>query len=371
MVKELSAMDMNYLIREFQVLNNSKVDRIYHTKENPRELIIIMHVSGSGKHILRIMLPSLIFIDFAKESQGIATGLCMMLRKYLEGGILEEISQKGFERIIELKFRNKEEHFIIIIELFSKGNIIFCNSEYKILNLLESQKWKDRLIEREQIYQTPKNLDARTISEKEFIDLINNSSRKSFVKALAMDFSLGGKYAEELCALAHVDKEKTVKDISLKESLEVYKIFHDMLNNEIRAFSYEKNIYPFDFITLKDVVKKEYDNFNHALVENIDFVDDKQKGRESEKKKYDNIISEQEKTLSETENEYKENQANAEMIYKKYQEIDDIIKAIREARKKYGWKEIAKKILSDDKYNKQIISVDEKNHGIIIRIEDK
>lgn len=371
MVKELSAMDMNYLSKEFQVLNNSKVDRIYHTKENPKELIIIMHVSGSGKHILRIMLPSLIFIDYTKEAQGVATGLCMMLRKYLEGSILESISQKGFERIIELKFRNKEEQFFLMIELFSKGNIIFCNSDYKILNLLESQKWKDRLIEREQIYQAPKNLDVRTISEKEFTDIIKNSSRKSFVKSLAMDLSLGGKYAEELCALAAITKDKSIQEASLKESRDVYKIFHEMLNKDIKAFSYEKNIYPFEFITLKDAIKKEHDNFNHALVENIDFVDDKQKSKESEKSKYDIIILEQEKTLSETENEYAENQAKAEKIYKYYQEIDDIIKAIREARKKYGWKEIEKKILSDDKYNKQIISVDEKNHSITISIEDK
>ena len=134
MVKELSSLDLYYLIQELKVIENSKVDRIYHSKDTQEELMIILHVSGKGKHVLRILLPSMIFIEDTKQDQGIATGFCMMLRKYLEGSLLKSIDQKDFERILELRFKIKDKEFLLIIELFSKGNIIFCDSEGKTGN---------------------------------------------------------------------------------------------------------------------------------------------------------------------------------------------------------------------------------------------
>lgn len=369
MTKELSAIDIHYLLRELKALEKSKVDRIYHSKENPNNMVLALHITGSGKTFLNIMLPSIIFMDSQKQDQGTATGLCMMLRKYLEGGILVSVSQRDFERIIELRFKVRDQRYHLIIELFSKGNIIFCDQKYNILNLLNSQRWKDRTIERGKNYESPKSINLRLMTKDEFTDKLLSSNKNSLVKALAIDFSMGGKYSEELCAISGMGKDKALKDITKYEAVTIFKNFQDIINKEINAHAYDDTACPFVFKTLKGNIKN-YESFSQAILDNIAIVDKISEKLEVERKKILSIIEEQEKNLSEAEAEHISNKSKAEAIYSKYQDIENIIKAIREARKKYSWREIEKRINSDNKLKSIILSIDEKNHSITMRIND-
>ncbi len=363
MVKELSSMDLYYLTKELKQLENSKVDRIYHTKENPEELLVIVHVTGKGKHIIRIILPSLVVMDYSKEEQGIATGLCMMLRKYLEGSILTSLEQISFERVLTLTFQRKEEKYYLIAELFSKGNIIFCDSKLQILNTLREEHWKDREIKRKQMYQQPISNDVLKISEEELKNIIKNSKRTSLVKVLAMDLGLGGVYAEELCATTGIDKES--KDTNEKKIIDGIK---KMLNKDIKANSAEGKIFPFELQTKKS--EKYYDSFNEAILKNIEFKDVQKEQYDKQREKIESIIMQQTKILQETEEEIIENQKKAESIYEKYKELDEILKVIKDAKKKYGWKEVKKRIKEDEKFSKIIKDINEKDNTITIELDE-
>ena len=364
MVKELSSLDISYLIKEFKQLENSKIDRIYNTKENYDELIIVFHVTGKGKHLIKIILPSMIFMDYSKEEQGTATGLCMMLRKYLEGTTLSSIEQAGFERTIIFTSQKKDVTYYLIVELFSKGNIIFCDSNMKILNLLYEQKWKDREIKRGLTYQKPQNnvlFDENSIKQK-----IENTKKETIVKTIAMDLGLGGTYSEELCAREGIDKNIKKADEKIVKSI-IHGI-KDITNQEIKANSNLKKVCPFEMITVTP--QKYYNTFNEAIASNLELLDKSMQMHDKQREKIISIIEEQKKLLEEIEKESEENQKKAELIYQNYQELESIIQIIKDARKKYGWKEIRSIIKEDKKFSKIIVDIDEKNSSIIIEMDE-
>ena len=68
-------------------------------------------------------------------------GFSMKLRKHLKGKRLINASQLGFDRIIDLQFGTSAclDEYHLIIELYDRGNIILCDQDYTILNLLRAR----------------------------------------------------------------------------------------------------------------------------------------------------------------------------------------------------------------------------------------
>jgi len=376
MKNELSSLDLYYLIRELKVLEGSKVDRIYLPKSNPKELTVSCHITSQGKTLLKVLLPGMIFLDDSKDSSDTPTGFGMMLRKYLEGSKIRNIEQKDFERVttitLEVKAGTEITTYYLIIELFSKGNIIFCDDKLKILNIIEEQSWKDRILKRGETYIYPKSkFDVLKVSEEEFKDHLKNSDKESLVKALAITFSLGGTYAEELCYDSKIEKNKITKTLTDKEYSSLYKNLIMLFHEETSANSCEGNIYPFVLESLKDKEQKKYSSFCEAIRENYDVIKHLESKKDTNKamERIQNVIDEQLKVLAECEDGYKENQAKGELLYEKYQEIDAILRTIKEARTKYSWNVIRQKLSDNPEFKKIIKDIDEKNNSIILEIE--
>lgn len=64
------------------------------------------------------------------------SGFTMKMRKHLKNKRLEKLSQLGVDRIIDLQFGVGEVAYHIIVEMYDRGNIVLCDSEYVILNIL-------------------------------------------------------------------------------------------------------------------------------------------------------------------------------------------------------------------------------------------
>jgi len=378
MKSEISSLELYYLMRELKVLEGAKVDRVFHAKGAQRELLIGFHITGQGKKFLRIILPSMIFLSDYKESSDTPTGFCMMLRKYLEGSRIKGIRQKDFERIIEMEFDAKGSKFYIIAELFSKGNMIFCDDKYKILNILEQQHWKERELKKDEIYLYPKSsFNALTASKEEFSSKIINSGKESVIKAVAIALGLGGTYAEEMCAGTGIDKSGNVKNLTEKNMTMLYKNFKKLFDMEPKTNFTDGNIFPFELESFKNkediskIEKKYYGSFSEAIAENYSIMRnaDILKGHDKGLDKMREIIADQEKLLKEYQDSYEENQDKGELIYEKYQEIKNIMETIISARKKYSWKDIKKKLDDNPDMKKFVKDIDEKTSSIIIEIE--
>ena len=51
--------------------------------------------------------------------------------------------------------------------------------------------------------------------------MLKTTNKTDIVRFFALELSLGGLYAEELCILSGIDKKKVPADITSKESIEI------------------------------------------------------------------------------------------------------------------------------------------------------
>ncbi|MBU1199398.1 MAG: NFACT family protein [Nanoarchaeota archaeon] len=366
MKQELTSLDLHYLVKEFQSLVGARIDKIYEQDEDRNEFLFIFHISGVGKQMLRIKLPELCYMtEYKQLFPDTPPGYCMFLRKHLSGARIREIRQKGFERILEIVFTTKAGIRTMICELFSKGNIVLVDEEQKIRGLLKSQNWQARTVRGGVKYEyPPEQTNTSVLSQDQFKEVVSKSKMDSIVKTLAVDFGLGGFYAEELCKRAKIDKDKKLDDKSVAS---VYNALQNMFNLDIKANNVDGQLVPFKLSVDEG---KQYETFNKLL---DDVFSDKivkdaeskvasvKQGKES---KVSVIIRKQEERLISLEKGITENQRKGESIYEHYQELKELLDNINSDRKKMNWEEVKKKY----KKNKLIKSIDEKTGKIVVDV---
>ena len=69
----------------------------------------------------------------------------MKFRKFLRSKRLENIRQVGVERVVVFTFGSEEFANHLILELYSQGNIILTDSNYRILQCIRSHEFNDKV----------------------------------------------------------------------------------------------------------------------------------------------------------------------------------------------------------------------------------
>lgn len=156
------------LTQELNILCGARVDKIYQpspfhtvllfrkTGMEPKRLLISVHSGSSGVY----------FIDDRPENPQNPPMFCMLLRKYLCGGKLLEISQKGLERVITLKFSTYNEMGDMIypelaVELIGAAPNMILLCDGKIIDAVKRSSLEngDRIIQSGAIYEMPPSLN--------------------------------------------------------------------------------------------------------------------------------------------------------------------------------------------------------------------
>ena len=345
MQKNISFLELACLLKELQIIIDAKVDKIY---VNPdMELLLQLHLPNKGKKILRISPPHFMYLsEYRADTQEKPSGFTMFLRKQSDNSRIKSIFQIDSERIAAITFQTKEELFTLYIELFSKGNLIFCNQKNEIIAAYDQQAWKDRTIKVGLPYNFPKKqYNFFKFTKSQLSEIIKSSDKESIVKILALDLGLGGLYSEELCLNSNISKNK--KHLTEEEIAALFKEIKHFQSLPLHPSIVEdKNeLVPFDLQCFKDNPKKYYPSFNELLDTELTNLLVKQKQFDLTKKankkadELKKIISQQQEHMSEIQKLIDENQEKAEHIYNKYQLVDNILKEIRKAREKHSWKE--------------------------------
>ncbi len=340
MKKEISALDLHFLVRELAELKGGIIKKIF---QKGKIVHIEIYVPGKGTKILYYE-PNIIFLTKSKRETG-NQNFSQYLRKHLAGQRIQEIRQKDFDRILEIETNSN----ILIFEIFSKGNAIFCDKNYSILKVIERQKWKDREIRENIKYCYPPSvINPFSLSKNELKEKIAKSE-KEIVAFLASDLSLSGKYAEEICKKANIKKQ--CKDVSDKEIENIYKTLHSLefkpniifKNNEKVSFA------PFEL----EGSKKYFETFSEVL----DVFFSPKEEKTPEEKKYEKTIRNYEQKLKELKAKEAESKKKAELIYNNFDVLDKIIREINNMRQsKTDWSEIKEKIMK----NRQVEKLDDK-----------
>ncbi|MBS3107700.1 NFACT family protein [Candidatus Woesearchaeota archaeon] len=338
MSRDYSFIDIACIVKELQVLLDGKIDNIHQVSED--ELFLSIFKSSKGRFLLRIT-PNIIYLSTYKKEADREYGFCKFLRRRIKNAFIRKISQVNSERIVIIEIEAKEARFNLILELFSKGNIILCDENLIIISPLKQQKWKDRDVMPKQKYQLPPSASLNFF-ELEKKDLKNLIGSKETVKVLAKDFSLGRFYAEKICEYLKIDKNEKNPDIDklfkLIEKLKSLKIEPNLCNGEALPFKFDENCTNFqsfneiiDNYSRKDLAEEEKSDIDIKFEEKLNT--------------WKNIEAQQLIHLEEIKETSEKDRIKGDLIYQNYQYIKEILDVIKKARdKKISWIEIEQKL---------------------------
>lgn len=205
---EISALELSVLLKEMSnTLLGCIVDNVYQLEDN--SIIIKLKGKESYYELRASAGKCLYFTPHTYPKPKTPTNLAIKLRKFLNGYILKYLEQIENERVAIIGFE-RGDILKLIIEIMPRGNIVLTDEKNKILVALFHTKMRDREIAVGKYYTPPPSRSSSTciVDIKKIVACAD--SKKKLVSWLASEVGLGGKYAEEVVALANVDKNAPV-----------------------------------------------------------------------------------------------------------------------------------------------------------------
>ncbi len=331
----LASLELAAIINELQFLKNGKISQIYHQNE---ELLLQLHTPSLRKQFLKIIPGKLLCLTINKNPPLRPSGFCMQLRKYLDNAVITDLYQKDAQRIVVLELEKKEAYFLII-ELFSKGNIILTNHAFNIIGVLQPQIWKDRVVKAKQDYVFPlPGVNWKGLKLAEFEKIIKISDKKNIATTLATELNLGGVYAEEICAMAGVDKNLLATNLTLMQCQLLYSELKEALRKILhpQGFIYVEQITPFKLAGPEPItVTKTYN-------EAIDSLNPFQRTTPLERKinTINRRIIEQEDVIKSLGQKITVAQRSGELIYENYTSLKTLLQLVAELKVNHNWIEM-------------------------------
>ena len=355
----ISSLELAAIVNELQFLIRGKLSQIYHQEK--KELMFQLQAQGQGKQLLKVIPGKYLCLTKKKDAPLKPSSFCMQLRKYLGNASINNVYQHHADRVLVFDVEKKEK-FKLIIELYSKGNLILIDEKSRIIAALHRQRFRDREVKVGETYKFPKSgFSWEEINDKNLFLTLQKSEKKNVATALAIEFGLGGLYSEEACKLSSVDKGKLPTEITKEEAKEIVKAIKQFLKQiEIpQGYIYEGQITPFPLLEQKEV--KKVSSYSAALDTINPF-----KTISPYKQRINTIermIASQEKAIGKQEKAIDLNTQKGELVYENYASLQKLIDFVNSSRKEEKeWKEIETEL----KRVKKIKKIDLKNKKIIV-----
>jgi len=385
-MKAMSNVDIYAISSELgKSLKDARFQKAYQPTKDT--ILIRFHVPGVGRKDVIFQAGLRVHItQYPPQNPKVPPSFPMLLRKYLSGATVSEVRQHHFDRIMEIEFQ-KEHKYTLIIELFSKGNIILLDEDGQIILPLKRKLWQDRRISSKEPYIYPPERGINPLhAEKEEIKELFLNSDTDIIRTLAKS-GFGGLYAEELVLRAGVAKDKDATSIKDEELDSIYdalrEVFDALLNEQFHPqiiSDGKDDVLPLDLKMYENYSKKPFPSFNEAADEFYSSIvgDDIKKVQEdiwaAEVGKYEKRLRIQKETLENFQKTVKISKIKGDLLYSHYSVVESVMEIIDKAREKYSWREIIK-IIKDAKKQKvpgtEVIESIDKLGNITLNLEDQ
>jgi predicted ribosome quality control (RQC) complex YloA/Tae2 family protein len=333
MAISLSSFDVYFLVKELQFLLDSKIDQVY---GDEKSAILSLHRSDLGKLFLIIKDELMYFTKDKPPQNENLSFFCSQLRKKIVNWRIKSISQKDFERVIDIELYFKDEVLHLLVELFMGGNIILVQNETILIAKNKKLSVQRNVSSNEKYVISNSSANIKIMSEEDLKKILNLSDKENIVKTLAIDLFLGGLYAEMILGIANIDKNSKSKDADSKK---IYSAIHFILNQKLNPNKCNNKIVPIELNYLncpdKEKTKDEktyYESFSDALSK-TDTIIEKSKTTlqintvfDKKIKKLNSIILSQNKQIENMQKEREKNKVKADLIVKNYSIVEKEIK---------------------------------------------
>lgn len=231
-------------------LVGGKVDKVHQPESDELALFI-----RNNKENFKLVLSSsasnprvYISNEYKKENPIKAPMFCMLFRKYIQGGIITDISQVDFERIIKISVESFDElkektTKDIYIEIMGRHSNIILTQNNKIIDAI-----KRIPLSVSRVRQLLPNMTYEFPPAQDKINPIKGTSIKSFINTLrefdgpiykgiyTKFLGISPSVAKEICHRSNLDLNDRAEDKNRDEMSILYKVFSDLFtkikNNE-------------------------------------------------------------------------------------------------------------------------------------------
>lgn len=222
-------------------LDGGRISRIHQPYQN--ELIMVIRAQGKNHKLLLSAHPSYSRIQLTEEQYDNPSEppmFCMLLRKHLEGAIIESITQKDMERIIVFEVKGRNEigdvsYKQLIVEIMGRhSNIILVDKERSMI--LDSIKHLNPSVNRARTilpgadFEWPpeqNKLDPFEVNEEVFLRTMDWNSGK-----------LDKQLVQHFAGFSPLFAKEVIERAGLPEKKRVYEAFSELLNR-MESHDYE------------------------------------------------------------------------------------------------------------------------------------
>jgi predicted ribosome quality control (RQC) complex YloA/Tae2 family protein len=195
----LASFDLLALTAELQPLVGGYLDKVYQRAD---EIVLKVNVSGQGRREVYAKVGKWICLREVPDKPETPPPFAATLRQHLDNARIAAIEQRGFDRILILRFDRGSQ---LVFELFGKGNVVLVRDGTTVAAFARA-KFRDRTVGPGFPYDfPPPAADPFAMTFESFAAALV-AAKGSLVKALASGMNLGGPYAEEVCLRAGVEK---------------------------------------------------------------------------------------------------------------------------------------------------------------------
>lgn len=299
---------INYrLINIYEI--NSKVFILKLT--NKKEKVFIKLISGFRFHTID---------DKPNNCKQMPNTFTQKMRKHMNNKRLISITQLGLDRIVDFQFGEGDFAYHIILEIYSIGNVILTDNNYKIISLQRRYLNDELNISVNQIYNKSLYENLNFLDEEKVKDWLDKNpedllDKDSPFKCLGPSF------------LKKYNLNQIENIINDYNSLEIGKGY--LMKNKYTSLKLEK-----------DNVIKEYEDFDLMIRDyykdeyKVEVKKGKKKGKK-EGNKFDRAKKEYEKRVTNLDKKMVNNEEKASWIYMNADEIDRIIEKVNNMNRNY------------------------------------
>jgi len=327
----MDSFDIRAAVAELQELEGGWTGKVY--QEDDR---LVMRIKKDKVHELMVHSGRWLCLTGHREStERHPPTFAMTLRKYIGNQRLRSIKQHDFDRVVVMRFSNG---YILVAELFSEGNVLLLDENGDIVLPLHEQSWSQRELRPKRSYTfPPERCDPFLLHLSDFQDMFNRSG-SDVVRTLVLDVNIPGKWSEELCRQADVDKHASAASLSDDGVRRLYETMEALLDRfRERRFDpviLEGNgaadVLPVPLSIHQEGQLRRCETFNRAL--DLFYQRDT---REPEEEKKGNVerdrlrrrIEQQQDAIERFQEQMAAARRRGDAIYASYQTCEDLIEA--------------------------------------------
>lgn len=380
MKKAMSNVDVAAVVDELQEkLVGGFVGKSYQL--SPDRVVISFQSPGSGKLDLLLEAGRRIHLtEKPREAPKMPPQFPTMLRSRLSGGRVAAVRQHGFDRMAEIEIERGDDRYVLIAEIFPKGNVLLLDAGGRIVLPLRPLAFRDRKLLAGETYQYREDqLDPRTVSRND-LAFILASSDSELVRTLVRGLNMGGTYAEEVCLRAGINKTEPAHALAGEEIDRLHRALGEVFGL-VEAYPHivadgERivDVVPAPLAVYDGLERREFGSFSEALDE---FFTSEEADAEEAKPKtaLERRREMQERSIQEFREREQELARLGEKIYERYGEVEAVLAGISKgfdrgftyseilAKIKTSGLPIAEKILSLDYQGELRLRLDDPGDG--------